>query len=584
MINNDTLVPRAFHQSTVMPDIFVSPICDMTRNSRNKNILKKSGDMLDLIGEAELGDRIMIHASAGMGKTYTMAHCVKQWQEGNVLQDYKHVFLLPVRKIRNRKEDIERVICHDLNIVPISFATIVRQSVENDSSTRNLILIDGYDELRADEKQDSIIADIISGKAAQSSIVVVTTRPEDISNIKQLVKKRPTYVDVTLRKMSQQAIYRYIGQAFPDEPKSFELVCRDLTSDYLIFFPRDFVSTPLFLAILCYICRISLNQGRRLELLYEIKTVGALITTFWGHMIRMKETGTVGINLCLGLFDENTPEGIKWMFSCVAKMSFDCLETGEYIFTDEIMQHNWEQNDVKKSYLSKLGPVEIFDGGMMFTHKLFQEYCAAHYVVKDRDAFKKLLILRSSRHEKSNTFEKFRKTIVFAVGINPKLLNDFPVEGYKVSLVVSREGEYRLYLSLESELFNECKERAIADSFLARIMKAPVDTVRIVNTLPDINHKAYREFLTHVTHDECFTLVKTAFPSQKQLTFLLGGHSTTYTVPLIQHPDGLDDLIISDPVIILVLASVYLGRTKRLSLNNIKPDTLRHLIHKQVRK
>ena len=307
------------------------------------------------------------------------------------------------------------------------------------------------------------------------------------------------------------------------------------------------------------------------------------------------------INLQSGLFDQNTPADIRWMFSCVAKMSFDCLETGDYIFTDDIMQHHLDQHNVQRAYLSKLGPVDVFDGGnngMTFIHKLFQEYSAAHHVADDKYAFNQILTMW---HEKSPMFEKFRKSIIFAVGINPKLLDDFPMEGYTICLLASREGEYRLDLSFESELINECTDPSIAKRFLSRVVEAPIDpTCIIVDALPDINLKAYKELLKYLTHCGCLTLLKRAFPSNIDHAT---GHNREYgttasssvdsaresmqiatEVPLIQPQHESDDLIVGDPIILAALVSVNLGRTRRLTLKNIKPSTLSYLIADQVGK
>ena len=414
-----SLLSRPFYQTKDSEDNFVDPACDVTINSGDEQIRTNSRDMLDIIGEAQSGEKIVIHASAGMGKTYTMTHCVTRWQEGDDrLQSYKHVFFLPVRKICNRSEVIERVICHDLDIVPQSYATSVRLALRNLPSSKSLILLDGYDELRDNEKQISIVAKILSSKIAKRAVVVVTTRPEDIPHIKHLINNQ--YVDVTLKKLSEQAVYRYIEQAFPNDYDSFQLVCRDLTRDYHIFFPKEFVTTPLFLALICHICRISIRNNKTLDMLYEIKTVEALIGSLWGHMIRVK-TGKEDIDhadFVSSLFDKGTPEDIRWMFHCVARMSFHCLQKGEYKFTDEIMRNNLENKYIKASYLSKLGPVDIIDGGMVFIHKLFQEYCAAHYMTEDNAVFMEMLSLCHLRHENMHMFETFRTSIVLAVGRN----------------------------------------------------------------------------------------------------------------------------------------------------------------------
>ena len=124
--------------------------------------------------------------------------------------------------------------------------------------------------------------------------------------------------------------------------------------DTHIFFDLDFVSTPLFLATVCYICKRSITKCGELNTLYEIKTTGCLISTLWGHIIRTKHTGKIEIDLSLGLIDENTKPEIKPMLNAAAKMSFDCLEMGQYIFTDEILERHLKESDVLPEYLNSI--------------------------------------------------------------------------------------------------------------------------------------------------------------------------------------------------------------------------------------
>ena len=96
------------------------------------------------------------------------------------------------------------------------------------------------------------------------------------------------------------------------------------------------------------------------------------------------------IDLSLGLIETNTKAETKYMLNSAAKMSFVCLEMGQYIFTEEILKRHLKESDVFPEYLSKLGPVEFVDGGIMFSHKLLQEYSAALCLARDINAQKKV--------------------------------------------------------------------------------------------------------------------------------------------------------------------------------------------------
>ena len=42
------------------------------------------------------------------------------------------------------------------------------------------------------------------------------------------------------------------------------------------------------------------------------------------------------------------------MLNAAAKMSFDCLEMGQYIFTDEILERHLKESDVLPEYLNSI--------------------------------------------------------------------------------------------------------------------------------------------------------------------------------------------------------------------------------------
>ena len=464
-------------------------------------------------------------------------------------------------------EVIERVICHDLHIVPELLASNVRLALR-DTTTRSLIIIDGYDELKDEEKEESIVTQIISGDKARTAVVVITTRPESIPSIQRHGKV--TCIKMSMRKLNQQGIYLFVEQFFPGDYKSFKLVFEDLMKDFHIFFSLDFVSTPFFLAIVCYICKISIHICGNLDTLYNMKTTGSLISTFWGHIIRTKDTSEMNIDLSLGLFDRNTKPGIKYMMNVAAKMSFDCLEMGQYIFTDEILKRHLKESDVCPEYLSKLGPVEFVEGGIMFSHKLLQEYCAALYLARDSNAQKQVWEIYKLRNENMAMFDKYRNALIFAVEIRPELMDNFHIEEITIPLLYS-EREYRLDLSLESEMVNACKNKPTALNFVARLLQASVSVVQNVDVFPVLNLKAYNDLLSYMTHADCLALLRKAFP------YDVNKQDAVHEAPCISPSDGSTFQKIGDPIILTSLLSVNLGNTRRLALSNIKPSTFKFL-------
>ena len=274
--------------------IFVPPVCHAKRMQAGEHTvdedLEKQNNIFDILETAKSGDRIMIHAMAGMGKTYLASHIVGRWyQEHPKLTRFKYVFLLRSRLIHNHNEVLERVICHDLKIIPDSLTGRVRLMLTFNASPC-LILIDGFDELNDDQKDVTVLNKIISGEVGKNAVVVVTSRPEGTQDIRDLTGGK--YIDLPLQKLTTRGMLTFVHQYFPEvEDKSlFEKISKVLKVDHHSLVPDELSSIPLFLSMICYMCKREIDATGTISKFKELRQIsrGATIATFWALLIDVK--------------------------------------------------------------------------------------------------------------------------------------------------------------------------------------------------------------------------------------------------------------------------------------------------------
>ena len=172
------------------------------------------------------------------------------------------------------------------------------------------------------------------------------------------------------------------------------------------------------------------------------------------------------------------------------------------------------------------------------------------------------------RNENMGMFEKYRNALIFAVEIRPDLMDNFLIENTTIPLLYS-VGEYRLDLSVESDMVNACKNESIAQNCVDRLLDASIGNILSVDKMPHLDLKAYKNLLTYLTLNDCLALLRKAFPCSTR--------SEMPGAPCISPLHGATSQMISDLIILRSLFSLNLGNTRKLALSNIKPSTFNFL-------
>ena len=155
----------------------------------------------------------------GEGKSTLSREICKDWASGQLLQQYHLVILLALRQASIREANsIEDLIEADN---PDLKQQIV-QHIQETSGEHLLLILDGYDELRNEDRtQRSLFLDIIRGDKFPKFSVLVTSCPYASDYLQQL---QSINCHVEVLGFTEKQIEHCITDNIPDKTKATELV------------------------------------------------------------------------------------------------------------------------------------------------------------------------------------------------------------------------------------------------------------------------------------------------------------------------------------------------------------------------
>ena len=323
-----------------------------------------------LLEQCKEGGRVIIYGEAGSGKTTALQNIALWWLDGlAVLQSYDFVFLVPLRLVQSHS--IVDIICLDCQLLPKEFGDSLSRAVAA-KSKKVLFLLDSYEELTAPRVEE--LTKLISRDLIAQATVLITSRPGS-----QLTHTEPTpCIRAQLQNFSEADVKEYTACYSNGDQKIF--------SDVKNKFGMDFLDRPINLALACYMYMslgiTDLHHVSQTQLFSEI--VLQLL------MVYIKKESRVDVSLqnVLDCFstDDRRLTGTKTFFKEICRLCHKTFQKGtKWLSTvDSDMTVN-----------------EFMDFGLFFPgpepntidlpHRLFQEFLAAVYLVRNHPAFEALL-------------------------------------------------------------------------------------------------------------------------------------------------------------------------------------------------
>ena len=308
--------------------------------------LAKIDSIDDIMLAMKPGNKILVIAPAGLGKSYLSSHLVRLWTDSNTLQNkFNLVLLLPLRLVNNHSVPIEYLFCNsnEYNLFPPSSEGQLRRMLKF-NSRKVLFIFDGYDEIPERNQKRTVINDVISGKVASKASVIVTSRSQFEDALSKLMSE---FVSISLRGMSDQSIDGYIyeiHQASQDTKYTKEAMQWKIRS----MLPQKLLKIPLLLSFACFLWQMgSQNSQFRLEDI-EMKNVTDILGQVLGLFISLyvEKLDSSDLPLYTSTLDDKIPTEIKLVLAKIHEMCFECFVLNKFIFQhDTLIQYGL--NDYK---------------------------------------------------------------------------------------------------------------------------------------------------------------------------------------------------------------------------------------------
>ena len=314
---------------------------------------------------------ILIEGAPGIGKTVLAKEIAFQWANNKLLSDKNILFLLFLRQ------------CDFKNMLTVQ--SFIQSMVKNDEITACLtryllqtegkdlaIVFDGYDEISAEDRKSSIMADIIHRRLFPMCCLVITSRPTASAGLHSIVDCRVEIVGFT-----EEDRLDYIKTALQSDNDKVKELTHYLQSNPTI---NALCYIPLNMTILLCLFEGSIGKLPKTQTDMYRKFIEMTIVRFIEKLD--SDVSKVITNIA------KLPHPYNKMFEELAKLAYKALKVDKIVFTlDEIkndcpniamMPSNWNGLGLLKTV--QYFNAEIGNVTFHFLHFSIQEYMAAWYI------------------------------------------------------------------------------------------------------------------------------------------------------------------------------------------------------------
>lgn len=337
-------------------------------------------------------EKILVEGAPGIGKTRLACYLCSKWAEGELLQHYELVILVPLRRFQRGKHSTEKFDIQD--VIGLYFkskkADKVCEELSNNGSGNTLVILEGWDELDPVlRKENSFFHDIVAGSAPQfcNASVIVTSRCTVSNTLYEYMDKR-----IEVLGFDSEHIDKYIASHIPDK--------KEMIVSHLRKYPniRALAHIPLTLSIFCNIVQENDYIPLTLTELYDLYILNSLLFSLKKVDPSLRLPGLSSLS--------DLPTDASQVVKALSNLALNGFRKGRFVF--------------RRKHLQKVGlPIDsdrAFDGyGLLnsitchikvghdhfyqFVHLTVQEYLAA-YSLLNLDQNSRLKILDELRLEK----------------------------------------------------------------------------------------------------------------------------------------------------------------------------------------
>ena len=444
-----------------------------------------------LLEKCKDGGRAIIYGEAGSGKTTALQNIALWWLDGRmtVLQAYDFVFLIPLRLVQSHS--IIDIICLDCQLLPKeTFGDSLSRTLAM-KSEQVLFLLDSYEELTARCTEE--LTKLISRDLNAQATVLITSRPKS-----QVIQIKPTpCIRAKLQNFSEEDVREYTACYLEGDQEIF--------SNLQQKFGMGFLARPINLALACYMHTSlgikGLHHVSQTELFSQIVLQLLIVYVKKGSHVDIP----LGNILDLFSTEDSRLTGVKVFFKEICRLCHKACQKGtrrlSTVATDIAV------NDFMNFGLFFRGPEP---NTIDLPHRLFQEFLAAVYLVRNQPAWEALFKDIERECQDSDSTSKTRRylgdvlgsmglenVVKFIVGLSPthgqKLCSLFVINQWRTHLAGHPQSVYSYELQLLSECTADCVKSAMAEA----LVNAPVITGTYVYDYA--NHSGAEQFADMLT-------------------------------------------------------------------------------------
>ena len=397
---------------------------------------KTTTEISEILAHLEVSNSpqtILIEGAPGIGKTILLKHIAYSWAELEILKRYELVLLVYLRDPRVQKmsnlEQLFQYFCKSFGRNAARTAVTCSEYFLGNHGLTLILLIDGYDELPEDLRDNSLIADILNRHVLPNCDLVVSSRP----HASALLRKRST-LQVDILGFSEEQRKHYIEHSLNDQSQIKQLITyleQHINISSLCYVPFNMV-----LLLFLYKQGVPLpNSATQLYNIFICLTIRRNLTKY-------------GITFKQPITDiNNLPEPYVKFIQQLSKLSLQALNNNQLIFTLDQIKQFCPQVESIPGALNAFGLLQakdhfsIFQSTITFNflHLSVQEFLAANHITtltpdEELSILKQYFwsdihsnmftIYVSLTKGQRSTFKKFLSGGDDSVAIHSKFLND----------------------------------------------------------------------------------------------------------------------------------------------------------------
>ena len=335
-------------------------------------LLEKSPIELEKIFVNIEGDRkvVLVDGAPGSGKSTMTVHICQRWGKGELFQEFTIVILVQLRDpaVQRAKSIVDLLPCRNDEM-----AQTVASAITANDGRGILWVMDGWDELPAQLRQESFLRDVIipSTKSPISlSSVIVTSRPISSGDLIEWVSSRIEVLGFTLEEQKQ-----YFTECLKGDTKAVDDLMERLGENPAI---EGSCYLPLNASIVAH---LYLSDGSLPT------TVHGIFSSFAKHILsrytcdRLGKTQEESRVLSL---DNLSPE-LRGAFNEMCKIAFTGTRENKVTFSHSDLEAVIESTIICEMGLLQATPSILSDGKVVyyhFIHLSIQEYLSALYIAR----------------------------------------------------------------------------------------------------------------------------------------------------------------------------------------------------------